>query len=283
MARRTLSRTLDGLPDLSESPMNGQILYRTQAEQDQADRNARRIAMKDLVSSWNDRLQLISLITTFMASVEAGLLQITAPDPDSPSNIIVASNACLFSALILHLHASFISFIAAFLLVRYKIKEAKREEDKIEGNPPEGIQTPSKGEILLDMAANHITQSTVTESSTIAPHLKPKDQVWCANPHLVPVGAFFRSRHPPINLLSRCHFMSILCAVLGFLLAMVGIPCLAWARHPLVVSVVATSSLGLCFLSGVGIMYIKYETLTSCTSDLNLSFPIHVSQELTRL
>ncbi|KAG7091132.1 hypothetical protein E1B28_010186 [Marasmius oreades] len=40
------------------------VRKRTQAEQDQVDEDARRKAMKDLVGSWNDRLQLISLITT---------------------------------------------------------------------------------------------------------------------------------------------------------------------------------------------------------------------------
>ncbi|KAL0578925.1 hypothetical protein V5O48_003073 [Marasmius crinis-equi] len=215
--------------------------------------------MKELVSGWNDRLQLISLITTFMASVEAGLLQVTAPaDSDSTSKTLVASNACLFSALILHLHASFISFVAAFFLVRFKVKEAKRAEDKVEGIGPGDAEPPSKGEILLDMAANHLTQSPEHASPAMGPNVKPKHQVWSANPELVQVGPFFRQ--PPINLLSRCHFMSILCSVLGFLLAMAGILCLAWARHPLAVSATAAVSLGLCLLSGVGIVYTKYDT-----------------------
>ncbi|KAK1224606.1 hypothetical protein PQX77_012501 [Marasmius sp. AFHP31] len=174
---------------------------RTQAEQDQVDEDARRKAMKDLVGSWNDRLQLISLITTFMASVEAGLLQVTSPDPDNPSVLLDASNGCLLSALIIHLHASFISFVGAFFLVRFKVKEAKRAEDRVEGVSDE---QPSKGSIILDMAAKQITNSPDTGSpnvETLTPPPRSMATVWSANPQLVQVGPFLRQ--PPINLLSR--------------------------------------------------------------------------------
>ena len=193
-----------------------------------------------------------------MASVEAGLLQVTAPDANDPSHVLNASNACLFSALILHLHASFISFVAAFFLVRFKVKEAKRAEDKIDGITAGGTEPLSKGEVILDMAANHITQSPDHDSPTTGPNSKGKPSVWSAKPELVQVGPFYRQ--PPLNLLSRCHFLCILCSALGFLLAMAGILCLAWASHPLAVSVTAAVSLGLCLLSSVGIVYTKYDT-----------------------
>uniref|UniRef100_A0A0W0FVT8 F-box domain-containing protein n=2 Tax=Moniliophthora roreri TaxID=221103 RepID=A0A0W0FVT8_MONRR len=147
------------------------IRKRTQKEQDEVDEEARRKATKDLVGSWNDRLQLISLITTFLASVEAGLLQVTAPDPDDAGTteiLINASNACILSALIIHLHASFISFVGAFFLVRFKVKEAKKEEEKVEGTEPSYPQ--SKGSVLLDMAAKHITNSPETGSPQFGNH-----------------------------------------------------------------------------------------------------------------
>ncbi|KAK1230557.1 hypothetical protein PQX77_006357 [Marasmius sp. AFHP31] len=264
MKRFTHAHTYDAAQNPSFRPesdprdFSTQSRRQTQEEQDEADETARRKAMKELVSSWNDRLQLISLITTFMASVEAGLLQVTAPDANEPSSVLDASNACLFSALILHLHASFISFVAAFFLVRYKVKEAKRAEDKIGGITEGGTETVSKGEAILDMAANHITQSPEHGSPTMGPNAKDRPNVWSAKPELVQVGPFFRQ--PPLNLLSRCHFLCIVCSVLGFLLAVTGIVCLAWASHPLAVRATAATSLGLCLLSSVGIVYTKYDT-----------------------
>ncbi|KAF9268572.1 hypothetical protein L218DRAFT_994420 [Marasmius fiardii PR-910] len=233
------------------------VRKRTQAEQDQEDDDARRKAMKDLVGSWNDRLQLISLITTFMASVEAGLLQVSAPDPgaDKRSLLIDVSNACLISALIIHLHASFISFVGAFFLVRFKVKEAKREENKIEGIHP---AEPSKGSVVLDMAAKQITNSPETGSQTSATqNTTIQPPVWSANPQLVQVGPFLRQ--PPIDLLSRCHFLCILCTVFGFSLAICGILCLAWARHPVGVRIAVTSALGVCLASGFAAVFTKFD------------------------
>ncbi|KAI5890211.1 uncharacterized protein SCHCODRAFT_02631151 [Schizophyllum commune H4-8] len=105
----------------------------TQEEQDQEDDRERKKAMKELVQSWMDRLQLISVITTFFASTEAGLLQVVAPsDPSDMSATESAANAGVLGALVLHTNAAILSFLASFLLVRYKVEEAKKEEMKIE-------------------------------------------------------------------------------------------------------------------------------------------------------
>ncbi|KAK7036410.1 hypothetical protein VNI00_011607 [Paramarasmius palmivorus] len=229
----------------------------TQKEQDEEDEKARRKAMKDLVASWNDRLQLISLITTFLASVEAGLLEPTAPESDdtgTTETLVNACNACILSALIIHLHASFISFVGAFFLVRFKVKEARKQEQKIEGVDPSSIPQ-SKGSVILDMAAKQITDSPKTAFP--ASPSTPRLNVWSADPQLVQVGPFLRQ--PPINLLSRCHFLCILCTVLGFLLALAGVILLAWARHPLTVAITASVFVGLCLASGFGIMFTKYD------------------------
>ncbi|KAL0068888.1 hypothetical protein AAF712_004219 [Marasmius tenuissimus] len=191
-----------------------------------------------------------------MASVEAGLLQVTSPDPDNPSVLLDVSNGCLLSALIIHLHASFISFVGAFFLVRFKVKEAKRAEDKVEGVPNE---QPSKGSIILDMAAKQITKSPDTGSPNVSLTSPPRPMatVWSANPQLVQVGPFLRQ--PPINLLSRCHFLCILCSLFGFLLALCGIVCLAWAVHPLGIRIITTTVMCLCLASGLGVALTNYD------------------------
>ncbi|THU96891.1 hypothetical protein K435DRAFT_858149 [Dendrothele bispora CBS 962.96] len=258
---------------------------RTQQDQDKDDEEARRKATKDLVQSWMDRLQLISLITTFLASVEAGMLQVTnGGDTDTVLDQI--SNATFLSALVLHLHASFVSFVAAFFLIRFKVREAKREEAKVEGQgngtSTHGQAGPSsKGSLLIDMAAKHVTQSPTTASTRSNSHSShsfnighKKEQdgeqekapnpshhdrepspppVWSANPRLVQVGPF--QRQPPIILLSRCHSLCVLFATVGFVLAMIGIVTYSWAQQTKAVGAVTTGFLGLCMFSGLTIVY----------------------------
>ena len=43
-----------------------------------------------------------------------------------------AANAALAGALVIHVFAAIISFLAAFFLIRYKLSAAKREERKLE-------------------------------------------------------------------------------------------------------------------------------------------------------
>ncbi|KAK0212421.1 hypothetical protein DFS33DRAFT_1281348 [Desarmillaria ectypa] len=180
----------------------------TQADQDKVDGEARRKATKDLVQSWMDRLQLISLITTFFASVEAGLLQISTPSKgDDTSAWEQACNAGFLGALVVHVTASFISFIAAFFLIRFKVTEANKEELQAGGT------------------------------------VKP-DEIWCANPRLVQAGPFHEQ--PPLDLLNKCHSLSILLSVFGFALASTGILCLAWARQPVSVSIFTSVCLCIC-------------------------------------
>ncbi|KAF9243176.1 hypothetical protein BU15DRAFT_72368 [Melanogaster broomeanus] len=92
---------------LITSPILPRLLipsYRYAAGAGRRGRKARKRAMKNLVNSWQERLQLISVI----------------------NNALKASNAALLGALIMHVYA-------AFLLIRYKLKEATREELQAEG------------------------------------------------------------------------------------------------------------------------------------------------------
>ncbi|KDQ52792.1 hypothetical protein JAAARDRAFT_50044 [Jaapia argillacea MUCL 33604] len=124
------------------------VFSETQEEQDHDDEAAKKKAMKELVQSWMDRLQLISLIpialiplrTTFFASVESQLIGSILPStPGSASVTLQIENAGLMDALVMHSSAAIISFLAASLLIRFKLMEAKKEEAKVEGG---GVQSP---------------------------------------------------------------------------------------------------------------------------------------------
>ncbi|KAF5393460.1 hypothetical protein D9757_000479 [Collybiopsis confluens] len=251
---------------------------KTQEEQDKEDDQARRKALKDLVQSWQDRLQLITLITTFLASVEASMLQVTLPDdsdPNSSSGWSKAANAGFMASLVLHLWASFVSFFASFFLVRFKVQEAKREERQAEaGHPNSTPHVPTS----LEKSAHNLTHSPESASPKSMSHPRnssevengydtltsektrrrrnpspgPAPALWSANPQLVQCGPF--QRQPPVNLLSRCHTLCLVATALGFILAMVGVLCYAWSAQARSVAIITTASIGLCLLSIVFIV-----------------------------
>ena len=139
--------------------------------------------------------------------------------------------------------------MASFVLVRYKLKEAKKEELKAERVAGHSIerQDTEKG------------QNTVTAGHSSVGHtllalekhqLTSEPPIYSCNPRLEQVGPF--SRQPPIKLLDRCHSLCIILASIGFVLALVGIVCYAWALQPVSVAAFSTAVLGVCLLAGAG-------------------------------
>ncbi|KAH9920903.1 uncharacterized protein B0H18DRAFT_1022596 [Fomitopsis serialis] len=200
----------------------------TQTDQDETDAENRKNAMKELVKSWMDRLQLISVITTFFAATETQLLVITTPvDDDTPeSRTRSAANAILAGALVIHLCAAIISFLAAFFLVRYRLKEAAKEEIKIET----GI-TPTSSKSAL------------------------KTGIWTANPHLEEMGPFRRGG-PPTRLLEHLHTLCMWLAVVGFALALAGALCYTWARLSRSASIFASACMAVSWFAALGAVFI---------------------------
>ncbi|KAI6111944.1 hypothetical protein EDD16DRAFT_1605037 [Pisolithus croceorrhizus] len=256
-------------------PLRGEKQHRrtTQAEQDEIDDKARKKAMKNLVDSWQERLQLISVITTFFASVEAGMLVNTRPasSDDLVNGVLKASNATLLGALIMHVYAAGLSFLAAFLLIRYKLKEATRQELIAEGiklaTSPLGGSLQVKdiekdvesmdGRRAFTIAEEHPTKTPVqVRQPTLplpprspAPNNQPvprsmssipEPPILSRNPHLEQVGLFW-FRNVSSHLLSKFHTLCVTFAVIGFVLATAGIVLYAWAIQPQEVYIFTTA------------------------------------------
>lgn len=200
----------------------------TQSDQDETDAENRKNAVKELMKSWMDRLQLISVITTFFAATETQLLVITTPaDDNTPvSRIRSTANAILAGALVIHLCAAIISFLAAFFLVRYRLKEAAKEEIKIET----GITPTSSNPVL-------------------------KTGIWTANPHLEEMGPFRRGG-PPTRLLEHLHTLCMWLALVGFALALAGALCYTWARLSRSASIFASACMAVSWLAALGALFI---------------------------
>ncbi|KAH9942260.1 uncharacterized protein BXZ73DRAFT_87906 [Epithele typhae] len=210
----------------------------TQMDQDETDEKARQKAMNGLVASWMDRLQLISLITTFFAAMESQLLGTTVPDePGNDSWPSQLANVVLTGALVVHVFAAILAFLAAFFLIRYKLATAKREERKVES----GLES-----------------SAITPSSSTGPSRSATGQtdppIWSANPHLEQVGPFRRGQ-PPTHLLDHCHSLCMWLSIMGFFFALVGVLCFAWSRLALSGGIFASVCMGICLVTGVAAVF----------------------------
>ncbi|KZT72250.1 hypothetical protein DAEQUDRAFT_722901 [Daedalea quercina L-15889] len=187
----------------------------------------RKAAEQDLIQSWQARLQLISVITTFFATLEAELLgSVTPVQGHSASSLQVAAAAVLVGAFTVHLSAAILAFIASFFLIRYRLKEATDEELQVESRESSESARPW----LRDVS--------------------PSTSVWSMNPHIAQVGPF-RDR-PPTRLLEHCHTLCMWFSLSGFVLALVGGLCYSWARLPQSASIVASVCLAVCWLASAG-------------------------------
>ncbi|KAF8161300.1 hypothetical protein B0H34DRAFT_374481 [Crassisporium funariophilum] len=258
------------LPQRNETSIGGLSLPQvtqlhrthTQEDQDKEDEATRREAMRDLVESWMDRLQLISVITTFFASTEAGLLSITTPSfpPGGPVSLTSEiANIGLMGALVVHTNAAIISFLAAFFLIRYKLTIAKNEEKQAASHDQKELvdsptsMSPSDLERSNPALPPHIGHQTDPTPGLIRVNdFTGGRPIWSRNPHLVQVGPF--EREPPTHLLQRCHSLCIFLSVLGFVLALMGMLCFAWDRLPLSVGISSSFFMGVCVVAGVVIL-----------------------------
>ncbi|EJU05406.1 hypothetical protein DACRYDRAFT_113534 [Dacryopinax primogenitus] len=258
---------------------------RTQEEQDKLDDQARHEAMHNLVQSWQDRLQLIALITTFFAAAEINFLVMTTGD-DTSSAVRQTANACFNGAVVFHAFSATVSFLAAFLLVGYKLKEANKEKKEVETgiespeneakaeegriqatpvpaqtlsaptlpplapSPPISAGNTPRAPLTLLGRSNspfHKASNSAGNSSDFLPNIS---MPFSANPRMVQTY-FLGSGQPPVHLLERLHTCCTWSALNGFILAFVGMVCYTWAWHARAVAIFTSACLAACVASVV--------------------------------
>jgi len=167
--------------------------------------------------------------------------------------------------------------MAAFFLVRYKLKIAKNEEQQTDGHvhekemvdSPRSLTPNDMERAKQDVPGNlngthqpiHNDHETDPIPGLIRVDVNPvigsaRRPIYSVNPHLVQVGPF--QGKPPTHLLGRCHAFCIILTALGFVLALMGILCFAWDRLPLSVSVSSSFFMALCVITGVFILLRPY-------------------------
>lgn len=166
--------------------------------------------------------------------MEAQLLGSTMPnDPTQDPPVDQLANAALTGALVVHVFAAILSFLAAFFLIRYKLTVAKREERKVESG-------------LADAARSSEGTHVQTESDS--------PPIFSSDPHLEQVGPFRRGQ-PPTHLLDHCHSLCMWLSAVGFVLALVGVLAFAWARLALSSGIFASACVAVCLVSSVGAIF----------------------------
>ncbi|THH07505.1 hypothetical protein EW146_g9300 [Bondarzewia mesenterica] len=82
-------------------------------------------AVLQIIQIWADRLQLISVVSTFFTSIDSILLSLVNALKDHTSTRGKLMDACLAGALVFHASAAILAFTASFVLIRYKLNDAQ--------------------------------------------------------------------------------------------------------------------------------------------------------------
>ena len=203
------------------------------------------------------------------------LVNVKPNNLDSPESIILRiANATLLGSLVLHVYAcrryfcysssitsrsyvAILSFLGAFLLISYKLQEAKREEMIMDGATM--VKSPFGDSVIRDVERDAVesalprslarinTQPGLHNSATDGSN-PVKSPVFSTNPHIEQVTSF-ASNLTSHRVLNRTHAVCIFLAAVGFVLAIIGILCYSWALAPRSVGIFTSACLGFALLT----------------------------------
>ncbi|OBZ69587.1 Eukaryotic translation initiation factor 4 gamma [Grifola frondosa] len=210
-------------------------------------------AMLAVVQVWVDRLQSITVVTTFFTSVDGLLFSLSSStrptDVHAWTRTDKLTNASLGGALIFHVCAAIIAYMGSYVLIRYRLGDATKHESSVESRRPSSVGPAEKLRTMDTRRPSGSLDATLTPQSPIP---FPLDFVETLTDlrglitiHQVrPLGFLsFAVRTPMgkhdgerqvrddaiaalqslVRLLSRCHTLSVVMSMLGFVLALLGI------------------------------------------------------------
>jgi len=188
----------------------------------------------DLVNLWTQRLQVLTVVTAFLAAMDGQLFTLSVLNTQiglpvgSTSREIVYS--CLASALIFHICATLLSYVASFALIRYRVLEAVTEDGaKVETAPYPAQPHPRK-----------VVAEPVHPLQLFVNAIQPVESL-----RFFAVFRSARFNQPaPLALLTRCFLTTLILSALGFISAVSGILAYAWVGLPMVVGITSTVCVG---------------------------------------
>ncbi|KAG0703311.1 hypothetical protein DFH29DRAFT_449289 [Suillus ampliporus] len=210
------------------------------------------------VAAWMQRLQMLTLITTFLASIDGELFILTSTPLQASLDASLDTQelmyACFTGALVFHVCAgecqdglrntrhlranlAILGYVASFALIRYQMVDIapsviKNAELSEPSNP--GLHHPE----------THRTQCFFVP-------IPPSDAVNTL--FQMPKGLQVQSRTstPPLDLLTRCYFTTLALGSAGFILALLGIATYAWVVLRQTVGIFTTACLGVSIVACV--------------------------------
>ncbi|KAF8132086.1 hypothetical protein EV363DRAFT_144142 [Boletus edulis] len=200
----------------------------------------------DLFNAWMQRLQVLTVVTTFLASMDGELFALTALNTQIGHSVSTTARelvyACLAGALIFHICATILGYVASFVLIRYRIIEASGEDDT------------KVGEILLfglgTAQPQRLSQKIVLEA--VRPLHWLLGLLQCPERfRFLSVRSSQVSSPPPLSLLTRCYYTTLCLTAAGFVLALTGILAYTWTGLRMSVGIFSTACLGVGISAGV--------------------------------
>ncbi|KAG1861871.1 hypothetical protein C8R48DRAFT_710482 [Suillus tomentosus] len=174
-----------------------------------------------LVAVWMQRLQMLTLITTFLASIDGDLFVLTSTSSQTTLDAQEFIYACFTGALVFHVCAAILGYVASFALIQYQISDVAPSDTK---NAERMLIT-----IPPFDAVNGLLQMPLNS------------------------GIQIRSRTsiPPLDLLTRCYFTTLALGSVGFILVLLGIAGYAWVILRQVVGIFTVVCLGVSIVASV--------------------------------
>ncbi|KAG1879753.1 hypothetical protein F4604DRAFT_1751378 [Suillus subluteus] len=196
-----------------------------------------------LVAAWMHRLQTLTLITTFLTSIDGELFTLTSTSSQVTLNASEESvelmYACFTGALVFHGCSSILGYVASFALIRYQIVDAEThpvmETDELGNRSHTGLH-------------HH---ESIHEKQLWLRAIPPLYAVQSLLQMPLRLRVQSRTSTPPLDLLTRCYYTILALSGAGFILALLGIATYAWVALQRVVGIFTMACLGVSLLSCV--------------------------------
>ncbi|PCH36532.1 hypothetical protein WOLCODRAFT_166981 [Wolfiporia cocos MD-104 SS10] len=141
-----------------------------------------RKAILYVVKVWLDRLQLVSAITTFFASIDALLFSLASGATHIDNSTVhiwsrtdELTSACLAGALIFHICAAIVAFIGSFVLCRLELESAEAQEERLLDEETGGVDVRRTVTTTSQQATDTKHRLSASESPTLEEKQTPAD------------------------------------------------------------------------------------------------------------
>ncbi|KAI0645192.1 hypothetical protein C8Q79DRAFT_757249 [Trametes meyenii] len=148
------------------------------AAQPSSPEDAMKQALCAVVQLWLDRLQSMAVITTFFVSIDSILFSLTAGTRNIDLHAWTARdkvvNASLGGAIIFHVCASIVAYIGSFILIRFRLTNAEKEEESIFAGPtPAPADTYTRSPVAEKRSAHTRKESSFMHAHSHAHSHRP--------------------------------------------------------------------------------------------------------------